>query len=134
MHWYALSKTSGIATLCASESDARKAAQEYDETWPMAAPHVATRLQPIDAYDGIDVAEELRNVLRWEEKRMGAVSAGVLKEVIERLGKMLVPANYNSMINRCVIRQPNPGFSSTFRKNLTLDQTFAGSPPPNPTT
>lgn len=87
MHWYALSKTTGVATLCASEQDARREAKAYDALYPLAAPHVATRLQPIDADEGLDVAEELRNVLRWEEKRMGAVSAGVLKELIERLEK-----------------------------------------------
>lgn len=112
MHWYVLSKKSGIAALCTSESDARKAAQEYDKAWPNAAPHVATRLQPIDADDGIDIAEELRNVLRWEEKRMGAVSAGALKEVIERLEKMLVPTNCLYRLTRIdgdrLIPPPNP--------------------------
>lgn len=34
---------------------------------------------------GLDMAEELRSVLRWEDHRMGAVSKGVLKSVIDRL-------------------------------------------------
>jgi hypothetical protein len=60
MHWYVLSKTTGVATLCASEQDARHKAKAYDTLCPRAAPHVATRLQPIDADEGLDVAEELR--------------------------------------------------------------------------
>jgi hypothetical protein len=47
-HWYVLSETTGIATLCASEQDARSEARDYDKVYPLAAPHVATRLQPID--------------------------------------------------------------------------------------
>lgn len=31
------------------------------------------------------MAEELRSVMRWEGKRMGAVSMGVLRSVIARL-------------------------------------------------
>lgn len=34
-----------------------------------------------------DLAEELRTVLRWEGKRMGAVSAGVMRQVIAALDK-----------------------------------------------
>lgn len=48
MHWYALSKTTGIATLCKDERDARQAAIQYDREWPKGAPYVATRLAPID--------------------------------------------------------------------------------------
>ena len=49
MHWYALSKTTGMATLCASEQDARREAKAYDSLYPKAAPHIATRLQPAGA-------------------------------------------------------------------------------------
>lgn len=48
MRWYVLSKTTGIATLCASERDARSEAEAYNRLYPLHAPHVATRLQPID--------------------------------------------------------------------------------------
>lgn len=34
---------------------------------------------------GLCIIEDLRSVLAWEEKRMGRVSAGVLKQVIKRL-------------------------------------------------
>lgn len=49
MRWYVLSKTTGIATLCASERDARSEAEAYNRLYPLHAPHVATRLQAIDA-------------------------------------------------------------------------------------
>lgn len=52
MHWYVLSESTGVATLCASESDARREAGAYDRLYPRAAPHVATRLAAIDASDG----------------------------------------------------------------------------------
>ena len=48
MHWYALSKATGMATLCASELDARRVAKEADNLYPRSGPHVATRLAPID--------------------------------------------------------------------------------------
>lgn len=48
MRWYVLSKTTGIATLCASERDARSEAEAYNRLYPLHAPHVATRLQAID--------------------------------------------------------------------------------------
>ena len=98
MRWYALSKTTGMATLCASEQDARREAKAYDNLYPKAAPHVATRLQPLDADEGLDVAEEIRNVLRWEEKRMGAVSAGVLNELVERLERQYRPMTPNDQV------------------------------------
>lgn len=100
MYWYALSKTTGMATLCASEQDARREAKAYDSLYPRAAPHVATRLQPIDADKGLDVAEEIRNVLRWEEKRMGALSAAVLHDVIERLEKQYILMTANTRNQR----------------------------------
>lgn len=100
MRWYALSTTTGIATLCKDEQDARQAAVQYDREWPNGAPHIATRLQPIDADEGLDLAEEIRNVLRWEEKRMGAVSAGVLEELVERLEKQYVLMTPNAGGNR----------------------------------
>jgi hypothetical protein len=39
------------------------------------------------ASDGtaVDLVEDLRSVLRWEERRLGAVSSGVLRQVIARL-------------------------------------------------
>lgn len=41
----------------------------------------------VRADDGtaVHLIEELRGLLRWEEKRMGAVSVGVLRQVIARL-------------------------------------------------
>ncbi len=48
MHWYALSQTTGMATLCASEQDARREAPAYDRLYPRAAPHIATQLVPAD--------------------------------------------------------------------------------------
>jgi len=54
MHWYTLSKTTGMATLCASEQDARREAKAYDKLYPRAAPHIATQLVPIDAQELIE--------------------------------------------------------------------------------
>lgn len=51
MHWYALSKTTGVATLCASAADARREAKAYDRLYPASAPHVATRLVQSDVRD-----------------------------------------------------------------------------------
>lgn len=34
---------------------------------------------------GLNMAEELRSVLRWEARRMGCVSVGVMNQVIARL-------------------------------------------------
>lgn len=41
----------------------------------------------VRAADGtaVHLIEDLRGLLRWEEKRMGAVSVGVLRQVIARL-------------------------------------------------
>lgn len=47
---------------------------------------------------GLDIAQELRSVLAWEEKRMGRVSAGVLKSVIKRLEDLL-PASAQNQSN-----------------------------------
>ena len=44
-----------------------------------------TDVEYILAGSGPDMAEELRSVMRWEGKRMGAVSMGVLRSVIARL-------------------------------------------------
>lgn len=49
MHWYALSKKTGMATLCLNEEDARREAESADRFYPNAAPHIATRLVPVDA-------------------------------------------------------------------------------------
>lgn len=46
--------------------------------------HVADAGKKIED-DGLDVAEELRSVMRYEAGRMGAVSAGILKSVIARI-------------------------------------------------
>lgn len=46
MHWYAFSTKTGMATLCASEQDARREAPVYDRLYPGAAPHIATQLIP----------------------------------------------------------------------------------------
>lgn len=54
MHWYVLSKTTGMATLCASEQDARHEAKAYDRLYPLAAPHIATQLVPVDAQELIE--------------------------------------------------------------------------------
>ena len=54
MHWYALSKTTGVATLCASEQDARRAVKAYDRRYPRAAPHIATQLVSVDAQELIE--------------------------------------------------------------------------------
>ena len=35
--------------------------------------------------DGLNMAEELRTVMRWEAGKLGAVSLGVLKQVAARL-------------------------------------------------
>ena len=48
MHWYVLSETTGVATLCASEQDARREAKAYDNLYPRAAPHFPTQLIPAD--------------------------------------------------------------------------------------
>lgn len=85
--WYAVDKV-GIATLCKDQADALEEAEQGALSFPHLAPYCATRLLPIDADGGLDVCEELRQVLRWEEKRMGSVSAGVLKSVIARIESM----------------------------------------------
>lgn len=43
MNWYVLNKDC-MATLCASEQDARDEAEEYDRIYPARAPHTATQL------------------------------------------------------------------------------------------
>lgn len=47
MHWYALSKT-GIATLCASEADAKREVSSCDKLYPRDSPHIATQLVPLE--------------------------------------------------------------------------------------
>ena len=58
MHWYVLSETTGMATLCASEKDARRESKAYDRLYPRAAPHTATQLVKADLVrallDGLD--------------------------------------------------------------------------------
>lgn len=43
--------------------------------------------KPTPSDGGLDLAQELRTVLSWEGKRMGAMSAGVLRQVIGRIEK-----------------------------------------------
>ncbi len=52
MHWYVLSESTGIATLCVSEQDARREAPAYDRLWPRAAPHIATQLARFEPLTG----------------------------------------------------------------------------------
>lgn len=41
----------------------------------------------------LDPAEDIRSVLRWEEKRMGAISRGVLKQALANVEKLQAEAN-----------------------------------------
>ena len=45
MNWYVLNKD-GVATLCASEQNARDEAEVYDRIYPGGRPHTATPLVP----------------------------------------------------------------------------------------
>ena len=64
------------------------------EEWYDARPN--GRIEPWDVWQaarrigdgGLDIAEELRTVLRWEQSRMGSLSAGVLRQVISRIEAM----------------------------------------------
>ena len=67
MRWYALSQTTGMAKLCASEQDARRKAKAYDNLYPKAAQHVATRLQPLDVDEGLGMTEITAEMIREME-------------------------------------------------------------------
>lgn len=72
MHWYALSKATGVATLCAGEHDARRESKSYDRLYPRAAPHVAVRLVPVlDTASSDAVGRDVALALDWARANAG---------------------------------------------------------------
>lgn len=73
--------------------------------------HVAMRWRPesiaVVNDGGIDIAQELRTVMAREENRMGAMSAGVLRQVIERIErapvseKQAIPDGWKLVCEQC---------------------------------
>ena len=55
--------------------------------------------------DLVEIIADLRLVLHWESKRMGAVSAGLLKSTIEALDAQPSMAELEKALNRCLETQ-----------------------------
>ena len=72
MHWYVLSTSTGTATLCAGEHDARREAKSYDRLYPRAAPHVAVQLVPVlDTASSDAVGRDVALALEWARNNAG---------------------------------------------------------------